>query len=166
MDKSQELFDAIRLIARNEIEKQSSTDTVIGTVIERVESSDAYKVSYQNIEILASSMGGRYNAGDSVYVMLPKGRLDGVKFIIGKTNDRTPTITTNANGLSDSTLGMIQDIINNFNDLISDNKITPVEKQSLQVQWEQIKKSYQEILNNSAPYPEIDLTGLNSKYQT
>lgn len=59
MDKSQELFDAIRLIARNEIEKQSSTDTVIGTVIERVESSDAYKVSYQNIEILASSMGGR-----------------------------------------------------------------------------------------------------------
>ena len=122
MDKSQELFDAIRLIARNEIEKQSSTDTVIGTVIERVESSDAYKVSYQNIEILASSMGGRYNAGDSVYVMLPKGRLDGVKFIIGKTNDRTPTITTNANGLSASTLGMIQDIINNFNDLISDNK--------------------------------------------
>lgn len=166
MDKSQELFDAIRLIARNEIEKQSSTDTVIGTVIERVESSDAYKVSYQNIEILASSMGGRYNAGDSVYVMLPKGRLDGVKFIIGKTNDRTPTITTNANGLSDSTLGMIQDIINNFNDLISDNKVTPVEKQSLQVQWEQIKKSYQEILNNSSPYPEIDLTGLNSKYKT
>ena len=78
-DITQELFETIKLIAKNEIEKQTTTNTIIGVVQERVETSDAYKINYQNIEILASSLGGVYKTGDSVYVMLPGGNLSGVK---------------------------------------------------------------------------------------
>ena len=163
-DITQELFEAIKLIAKNEIEKQTSTNTIIGVVQERVEASGAYKINYQNIEILASSLGGVYKTGDSVYVLLPNGTLSGVKFIVGKTNDRTPTITTNAGGLSESTLQMIQDAIDNINNLTSDNSISPIEKQTLFSEWEQIKASYKEILESLKPYPEIDHSGLDDVY--
>lgn len=154
-NKSQELFDVIKLIASKEIEKQNTTDTIIGTVIERVSSSDAYKVSYQNIEIIASSIGGLYKAGDSVYVLLPKGLLSDVKFIIGKTNDRVPTITSTSSGLSESTLQNIQDIINDLNDWTSDNIVSPLEKQSLAIQWEQIKKSYNDAIAEALEYDDV-----------
>ena len=163
--ETQELFDAIKLIARNEIQKNTSTTTVIGTVVERIEASDAYSVNYQNIEILASSLGGIYKTGDSVYVMLPNGTLSGVKFIIGKANDRTPTITANSAGLSESTLAMIQDLVNSVNDLSADNKLTPSEKQSLKTQWEQIKASHDEVLGLTKSYPDIDLTDLEKYYK-
>lgn len=163
-DITQELFEAIKLIAKNEIEKQTSTNTIIGIVQERVEASDAYKVNYQNIEILASSLGGIYKTGDSVYVLLPNGTLSGVKFIVGKTNDRTPTITANSGGLSESTLQMIQDAIDNINNLTSDNSVSPLEKQTLFSEWEQIKSSYSEILKSLEPYPEIGHSDLDSVY--
>lgn len=161
----EELFESIRLIARDEITNELKTKTVVGTIIENVLGTDTYRVSYKTIEIVASSLGAVYKAGDQVHVLLPAGELGDTKFILGKTDNRTPTITFNADGLSDSILKQLQDIINSFNDLASDNIITPVEKQTLLPQWEQIKASYQEVLELTKTYPEIDTTKLTSDYK-
>lgn len=164
MDLTQELFQSIKLIVEHELSQQKTTSTIIGTVIEKVSSSEAYKVSYQNIEIIASSLGGIYSPGDSVYILLPNGVLGDVKFIVGKTNDRTPTVAKSGDGLSDSTMSMIQNIINSFTEWSSDNSISPIEKASLALQWETIKSSYAEALGQAREYPEVPVTALINKY--
>ena len=161
----EELFESIRLIARDELNHEMKTKTVVGNIIENILGTDTYRVAYQNIEVVASSLGAIYEAGDQVHVLLPNGELGSTKFILGKTDNRTPTITFNSEGLSDSILKQIQDIINSFNDLASDNIITPVEKQSLFPQWEQIKASYQEVLNLAKQYSEIDTSKLTSDFK-
>lgn len=163
---TQEFFDSIKLIAQKVVDEDVKTKTVVGTVIENILGTDTYKVSYQDIEIVASSMGAIYEAGDQIHILLPNGELSTTKFILGKINNRTPTITFNADGLSDAILKQIQDIINSFNELASDNIVTSVEKQALLPQWEQIQASYKELIENSKDYPEIDTVALTDSYNS
>lgn len=151
-NSSEELFQTISLIARKEQAKNKTTNTIVGTVLEHVKASDTYKVDYQGVEILTSSLGGVYKTGDSVFILLPNGTLDGNKFILGKTNSRESTLSQNENGLSNKTLQIIQDIINSFNDITSDNTVSPVEKQALLIQWSQIQKSYEEAIRLASDY--------------
>lgn len=155
-DTTQELFDTIKLISQNEIRKSKSTTMIVGKIFEYIESSSTYKITYQNIEILATSLGGRYQIGDEVYILLPLGTLEGNKFIVGRTNSRVPTISVKDDRLSDITLDMIQGVIDSMNSMFSDNIITPIEKQNLLIQWQLIQKSNDEVLDLLKDYPEID----------
>ena len=154
----------MELIAEKKINEVDFPSVLVGTVVERVFNSDAYIVSYLNTEITASSMGGLFLKGDEVFILAPRG-LNKTKFILGKTNNRTPTFTYNAEGLSEKDLQRLQEIVDAVQDMSSDNLITPVEKQSLSIQWQTIQKSYQEVLSMRDPYSdEIDSAPLTSAY--
>lgn len=162
----QDLFRSVELIAEKKISELDAPQVIVGTVIERLNNSDAYSISYLNTEITASSLGGLYNKGDEVFVLLPSG-LNKTKFILGKTNNRTPTFTFNGEGLSEKDLALLQGIINEIQDLSSDNVISPIEKQSLQVQWQNIQKSYSEVMEMVKPYSdEIDTTQLKESFNS
>lgn len=162
-----ELFESIKLIAKSEINKVATSDTIKGKIIERIHLSDSYRISYMNTEITAVSMGSIYAIGDEVYILLPKGTLGDNKFILGKTNNRTPTISFTGGGASDSTLQELQDILDIINDMTSDNMISPSEKQNLYIQWEQIQKSYNETLELVKPYSDIiDTSELTSSFNS
>lgn len=162
----QDLFRSVELIAEKKISELDAPQVIVGTIIERLNNSDAYSISYLNTEITASSLGGLYNKGDEVFVLLPSG-LNKTKFILGKTNNRTPTFTFNGEGLSEKDLALLQGIINEIQDLSSDNIISPIEKQSLQVQWQNIQKSYSEVMELVKPYSdEIDTTQLKESFNS
>lgn len=162
----QDLFRSVELIAEKKISELDAPQVIVGTIIERLNNSDAYSISYLNTEITASSLGGLYNKGDEVFVLLPSG-LNKTKFILGKTNNRTPTFTFNGEGLSEKDLALLQGIINEIQDLSSDNIISPIEKQSLQVQWQNIQKSYSEVMEMVKPYSdEIDTTQLKESFNS
>lgn len=162
----QDLFRSVELIAEKKISELDAPQVIVGTIIERLNNSDAYSISYLNTEITASSLGGLYNKGDEVFVLLPSG-LNKTKFILGKTNNRTPTFTFNGEGLSEKDLALLQGIINEIQDLSSDNVISPIEKQSLQVQWQNIQKSYSEVMELVKPYSdEIDTTQLKESFNS
>lgn len=162
----QDLFRSVELIAEKKISELDAPQVIVGTIIERLNNSDAYSISYLNTEITASSLGGLYNKGDEVFVLLPSG-LNKTKFILGKTNNRTPTFTFNGEGLSEKDLALLQGIINEIQDLSSDNVISPIEKQSLQVQWQNIQKSYSEVMEMVKPYSdEIDTTQLKESFNS
>lgn len=159
-----DLFQSMELIAEKKINEVDFPSVLVGTVVERVFNSDAYIVSYLNTEITASSMGGLFLKGDEVFILAPRG-LNKTKFILGKTSNRTPTFTYNAEGLSEKDLQRLQEIVDAVQDMSSDNLITPVEKQSLSIQWQTIQKSYQEVLSMRDPYSdEIDSAPLTSAY--
>lgn len=154
----------MELIAEKKINEVDFPSVLVGTVVERVFNSDAYIVSYLNTEITASSMGGLFLKGDEVFILAPRG-LNKTKFILGKTSNRTPTFTYSAEGLSEKDLQRLQEIVDAVQDMSSDNLITPVEKQSLSIQWQTIQKSYQEVLSMRDPYSdEIDSAPLTSAY--
>ena len=160
----QDLFRSVELIAEKKISELDAPQVIVGTIIERLNNSDAYSISYLNTEITASSLGGLYNKGDEVFVLLPSG-LNKTKFILGKTNNRTPTFTFNGEGLSEKDLALLQGIINKIQDLSSDNVISPIEKQSLQVQWQNIQKSYNEIIELRRPYAsDINISNLTTSF--
>lgn len=162
----QDLFRSVELIAEKKISELDAPQVIVGTIIERLNNSDAYSISYLNTEITASSLGGLYNKGDEVFVLLPSG-LNKTKFILGKTNNRTPTFTFNGEGLSEKDLALLQGIINEIQDLSSDNIISPIEKQSLQVQWQNIQKSYSEVMGLVKPYSDtIDTTQLKESFNS
>lgn len=162
----QDLFRSVELIAEKKISELDAPQVIVGTIIERLNNSDAYSISYLNTEITASSLGGLYNKGDEVFVLLPSG-LNKTKFILGKTNNRTPTFTFNGEGLSEKDLALLQGIINEIQDLSSDNVISPIEKQSLQVQWQNIQKSYSEVMEMVKPYSDdIDTTQLKESFNS
>lgn len=162
----QDLFRSVELIAEKKISELDAPQVIVGSIIERLNNSDAYSISYLNTEITASSLGGLYNKGDEVFVLLPSG-LNKTKFILGKTNNRTPTFTFNGEGLSEKDLALLQGIINEIQDLSSDNVISPIEKQSLQVQWQNIQKSYSEVMELVKPYSdEIDTTQLKESFNS
>lgn len=154
----QDLFKSMELIAEKKISELDTPGVIVGSIIERLNNSDAYSVSYLNTEITASSLGGLYKKGDEVFILLPSG-INKTKFILGKTNNRTPTFTFNGEGLSEQDLALLQDIINEIQNLTSDNVISPVEKQTLQMQWENIMKSYNEVIQLVSPYAEEINTG-------
>lgn len=163
-----EVFKTIDIIADKKISDTPFTQTISGRVIERIQSSDMYKITYQNEEIRALAMGGSsYNQGDVVYILVPDKRMDNLKFILGRTNDRTPTITMSQTGeLSPEILAEIQKALEAINDIASDNKISPSEKTTLAIQWSNLQNSYTEVLNQAADFPEIDTTGLQDYYAT
>lgn len=162
----QDLFRSVELIAEKKISELDAPQVIVGTIIERLNNSDAYSISYLNTEITASSLGGLYNKGDEVFVLLPSG-LNKTKFILGKTNNRTPTFTFNGEGLSEKDLALLQGIINEIQDLSSDNVVSPIEKQSLQVQWQNIQKSYSEVMELVKPYSdEIDTAQLKESFNS
>jgi len=163
-----EVFKTIDIIADKKISDTPFTQTISGRVIERIQSSDMYKITYQNEEIRALAMGGSsYNQGDVVYILVPDKRMDNLKFILGRTNDRTPTITMSQTGeLSPEILAEIQKALEAINDIASDNKISPSEKTTLAIQWSNLQNSYTEVLNQAADFPEIDTTELQDYYAT
>lgn len=163
-----EVFKTIDIIADKKINDTPFTQTISGRIIERIQSSDMYKITYQNEEIRALAMGGSsYNQGDVVYILVPDKRMDNLKFILGRTNDRTPTITASQTGeLSPEILAEIQKALEAINDIASDNKITPSEKTTLAIQWSNLQNSYAEVLNQAADYPDIDTTALQAYYST
>ena len=77
----QDLFRSVELIAEKKISELDAPQVIVGTIIERLNNSDAYSISYLNTEITASSLGGLYNKGDEVFVLLPSG-LNKTKFIV------------------------------------------------------------------------------------
>lgn len=160
----QDLFKSMELIAEKKVSELDTPGIIVGNIIERLNNSDSYSISYLNTEITASSLGGLYNKGDEVFILLPSG-LNKTKFILGKTNNRTPTFTFNGEGLSEQDLALLQDIINEIQNLSSDNIITPVEKQSLQLQWQNIQKSYNEIIELRRPYAsDINISNLTTSF--
>lgn len=162
----QDLFRSVELIAEKKISELDTPEIIVGSIIERLNNSDAYSVSYLNTEITASSLGGLYKKGDEVFILLPSG-INKTKFILGKTNNRTPTFTFNGEGLSEKDLALLQDIINEIQNLSSDNVISPVEKQSLQVQWQNILNSYNEVMELVGPYSDkIDTAQLEESFNS
>ena len=162
----QDLFKSMELIADKKISELDTPGVIVGNIIERLNNSDSYSISYLNTEVTASSLGGLYNKGDEVFILLPSG-LNKTKFILGKTNNRTPTFTFNGEGLSEQDLALLQDIINEIQNLTSDNVISPVEKQTLQIQWQNIVKSYNEVMELVSPYKdEIDTSELEQSFNS
>lgn len=147
----EDLFKSVELIAQKTISETDFPTILIGNIIERLHNSDSYKISYLNTEITASTLGGLYKQGDEVFVLMPTG-LNKNKFILGKTNNRTPTISFNEAGLSEADMVVIQEIIEQIQNLSSDNIINPLEKQTLAIQWENIQKSFNEITEMRKPY--------------
>lgn len=159
-----DLFKSMEMIAEKKINDTDFPTILVGTVIERLFNSDSYSISYLNTEITASSIGGLYSKGDEVFIILPEG-INKTKFILGNTNNRTPTFTFNGEGLSEKDLLQLQEIIKEIQDLTSDNIISPSEKQNLLIQWENIKKSYEEILELKKPYEgDINIDLLDVSY--
>lgn len=165
VSENDKLFQAISIIVEDAINKSTKTLTIKGKIEQKIEGTDSYKINYQNTEIVASSIGQAYNNGDEVFVLLPNGNLQTEKFILGKTNNRVPSFTFNGEGLSQQDLALLQDIINEIQNLSSDNIITPVEKQSLQLQWQNIQKSYNEIIELRRPYAsDINIGNLTTSF--
>lgn len=160
------LFQAISIIVEDSINKSTKTLTIKGKVEQKIERTDSYKINYQNTEIVASSMGQAYNNGDEVFVLLPNGNLQTEKFILGKTNNRVPSIIYDAEGLSPETIRLIQEINDKIKDIVSDGVVYPSEKVVLKTQWELIKKSYEEINEQYLPYKdEIDMSKARNAYE-
>lgn len=151
---TEELFQTIELIVKNNLKKETSTDTIVGTIKEKIKNSDSYLVDYQGVDIVAYSLGSLYKLGEKVFVLLPKGQLNDAKFILGGVNHRTPTIVKDDNGLSDETLGIIQDIIDEFGKWGSQGYLGPSDKSTLALQWSLIQSSYKEIHLLAEDYPD------------
>lgn len=154
----EEVFKSMDIIADEKIRGTSFTTAIAGRIIERIQFSDMYKISYQNEEIRALSMGGMtYSQGDIVYILIPDKRMDNLKFILGRTNDRTPTITTSQTGdLSEGVLSEIQKALELINDISSDNIISPNEKTMLALQWESIQRTYAGLMSELPSHPDIN----------
>lgn len=160
----EEIFKSIEIITSKKIEETSFSLSITGKIIERIKHSDMYKVKYQNEEIRALSMGASYEQGDTVIILIPDKRIDHLKFILGRTNDRTPTITQSQAGISDAVLKEIQDALETIADIASDGVISPVEKSTLAIQWRDLQAGYLMLLEESAQY-DIDTTQLTTNYQ-
>lgn len=153
-----EIFKSIDIITDKKLQETSYSMSITGRIMERIKGSDMYKVNYQNEEIRALSMGASYNQGDTVIILVPDKRMDSLKFILGRANDRTPTISVSqTGGLSPEILADIQDAINKIADITSDNVISPSEKQALSTQWLQVQSGYNQLLTSLNDYiDEID----------
>lgn len=162
----EELFDSISLIAKKSLKEEDFSGTVIGKISERVALSDSYIVNYQGVEMLASSMGQTYSLGDEVVVLVPGKDLNSQKFILGRTNTRTPTIQIDESGkLSDLNIEHLQEMMDEINSILSDGKVTPKEKEQLAMNWDRIKADHGEVLDASKDYPVVDLKNLIVYYK-
>lgn len=161
-----EIFKSIDIITDKKIQDASFSMSITGRIVERIKGSDMYKVNYQNEEIRALSMGAAYDQGDTVIILVPDKRMDSLKFILGRANDRTPTISVSqTGGLSPALLAEIQAALNNIADITSDNVISPSEKQALSVQWLQVQSGYNQLLTSLRDYiAEIDPAIYNARY--
>lgn len=161
-----ELFESVSLIARKSLEDQDFSSTIVGKVSERIALSDSYLVSYKGVEIMASSMSNTYNIGDEVIVLVPNKDLNSQKFILGRTNSRTPTIGLDEDGnLSDLNVEYLQEIMDEVNSILSDGRVTPKEKEQLALNWDRVKADHNEVLDSSKDYPELDLSSLMIYYK-
>lgn len=162
-----EIFKSIDIITDKKIQDTPFAMSITGRIIERIKSSDMYTVNYQNEEIRALSMGAAYNQGDTVVILIPDKRMDSLKFILGRANDRTPTISVSqTGGLSPEILAEIQNALEVINDISSDDKITPSEKMTLAIQWASLKKSYESLIDSLSKYETVDGSALISSYNT
>lgn len=161
-----EIFKSIDIITDKKIQDTSYSMSITGQIIERIKGSDMYKINYQNEEIRAQSLGGSYTQGDTVIILMPDKRMDSLKFILGRANDRTPTISVSQTGeLSADVLAEMQRALEVINDIASDDKITASEKTTLAIQWENLKVSYNDLLSRLATeYQTIDPYMLQSYY--
>lgn len=160
-----EIFKSIDIITDKKIQDTPFTMSVTGRVVERIKGSDMYKVNYQNEEIRAVSMGAAYSQGDMVIILVPDKRMDSLKFILGRANDRTPTISVSqTGGLSPAVLAEIQKALETINDISSDDKITPSEKTTLSIQWTSLNNSFNNLMNNLSSYPGVDGSDLLTRY--
>lgn len=160
----EEIFKSIEIITAKKIEETSFSLSITGKIIERIKHSDMYKIKYQNEEIRALSMGASYEEGDSVIVLIPDKRIDHLKFILGRTNDRTPTITQSQAGISDAVLKEIQDALDTIADIASDGVVSPVEKSTLAIQWRDLQSSYHMLMQESTQY-DVNTEELTRKYK-
>lgn len=159
-----EIFDAVDIIVSQRIRDTNYTHTINCQVKERIKNSDTYVLLYQNEELTASSMGASYNKGDKVIVLLPDKNFNSSRFILGRTNDRTPTIVPNQNGeLSPEILKEIQDALNTIAELSSDNIVSPSEKTNLSIQWSNLTNTYQAVLRDAVNRG-VDTTLLATSY--
>lgn len=150
---AKEIFNAVDIIVNQKIRDTSYSQTINCQVKERIVGSDMYVVIHQNEEIRAFSMGASYNAGDKVIVLLPDKDSLSPKFILGRTNDRTPTIVPNQNGeLSAEVLAEIQRALESVAELTADNVIFPSEKLILQQQMRQIESTVATLLEQSSNF--------------
>lgn len=162
----EELFDSISLIAKKSLKEEDFSGTVIGKISERVALSDSYIVNYQGVEMLASSMGQTYSLGDEVIILVPGKDLNSQKFILGRTNTRTPTIQIDESGkLSDLNIEYLQEVMDEINSILSDGKVTPKEKEQLAMNWDRIKADHGEVVDASKDYPVVDLENLMVYYK-
>lgn len=159
-----EIFSAVDIIVDQRIKDTDYSRTINCQVKERIKNSDMYILLYQNEELRAISMGASYRIGDKVIVLLPDKNSLSPKFILGRVNDRTPTIVPNQNGeLSPEILAEIQKALDAVNDLVSDNVISPSEKTTLSLQWLALTASYEAQLAECV-LKGIDPTKLTAYY--
>lgn len=160
-----EIFKSIDIIAKKKIDDTPFSTSITGRIVERIKNSDMYKINYQNEEIRALSMGATYNQGDMVVILVPDKRMDSLKFILGRANDRTPTISVSqTGGLSPAVLAEIQAALETINDIGSDDKITPSEKTTLAIQWTSLGTSFRDLMNSLDDYETINGDTLLTHY--
>lgn len=162
----EEFFRSVDIIVDERLKQESFSRTINGIVIERVKGSDSYRVRYQNAEIMAISMGGSYDPGDEVTILIPDRRMEDVKFILGRTNSRVPSMYQGPDGeLSSAVVKEIQDALDIIADIASDDVISPSEKTALQIQWKNLQASYGALMNESKKHPEVKTDLLTERYK-
>lgn len=78
------LFDAIKIIAQNEDKKIVADKTLICSIINKQQSKNRYKVSYDNTILDAEASNNEiYPNGTQVYVSFPEGNYNNVGLILG-----------------------------------------------------------------------------------
>lgn len=158
----EEIFSSIDIIAKKRIEETAFTQTIKARIIEKIPNSDMYRVQYQTEELRAMAMGGtEFNQGDTVYILVPDKRLDNLKFILGRTNERTATATSSqTGGLSPEVLAEIQEYVLTIERVLSDKRITPAEKEDLLNLYNRLHSSYYSVIaqadNHEVSHSDLD----------
>lgn len=163
---TQEIFKAVDILVSQKIKDTSYTQTIKCQVKERIKNSDMYIVLFKSEEIRVMSMGATYDKGDKVVVLLPDKNSLSPKFILGRTNDRTPTITVGPGGeISQAILKEIQDALNVIADIASDNVVSASEKGALAIQWKNVQISYEAQIREATLYGDaVSTEALTGEY--
>jgi len=82
-----EILKTIHLMIQDKITEIPYNTTVIGTIVSRSLEPNQYTILFQGVQYEAFSLGNdRFNAGDSVYILVLNNTLSNKKMILGRTD--------------------------------------------------------------------------------
>ena len=91
MNYQDQLFEAIEIIAKKQLEKQSFSKIIKGNIISEEPNEDgSYNILYLDATIKAypQNISLKYSKGETVFILLPNGQLNERKTIMGTTANR------------------------------------------------------------------------------